>query len=39
MNFAGVVAVLPLVGKGMLGVFIVIGIVWLSVAAMMKIFK
>ena len=38
MNIEGFINALPIMGEGMLGVFIVILVVWLCIAGMTKIF-
>ena len=39
MNIQGFIDVLPIMGQGILGVFVVIIVVWIAIAAMAKIFK
>ncbi len=36
MNISGFVSVLPIIGQGMLGVFLVIGLVWVAIALMVR---
>lgn len=39
MNVQALIGVLPLIGKGLGGVFLVIILVWLSIAALIKFCK
>jgi hypothetical protein len=36
MNISGFVSVLPIIGQGMLGVFLVIGLVWVAIALIVR---
>ncbi len=38
-NVSNLIAILPMLGTGLVGVFFVIGLIWLSIAAMLKICK
>lgn len=39
INVQGLIDVLPIMGQGLLGVFAVIAVVWLAIAALARVIK